>query len=185
MYVWKLVKENSEHNEIHTEYSVCIHICTGNQHTKENKIRSSNSHSFLVQKNVLWWGQESNRHLQRYACIPATWWIHLEQIKARQKNKFISKAFSHGKYCPWESKTFFSLSRQLRIKVLKLTLKHILVSQEVSHLISFLLFGTHLLISHLTLQLSSFTMPYLDFSNLLSCFQITIVLKINTTHTFF
>lgn len=60
-------------------------------------------------------------------------------MKARQKNKFISKAFSHGKYCPWESKTFFNLSRNLRIKVLKLTLNHILVSQEVSHLISFLL----------------------------------------------
>lgn len=125
------------------------------------------------------------RHLQRYACIPATWWTHLEPMKARWKNQFISKAFPQGKYCPWECEIFFNLSRPLRIKVQKLTLEHILVSQEVSHLISFLLFGTCLLISHLTLQLSSFMIPYLDFSNLLSCFQITSVLKINTTHTFF
>lgn len=52
-YIWKHVKENSEHNKIHIEYSVCIHICTSDQHTKENKIRSSNSHSLLVQKDVL------------------------------------------------------------------------------------------------------------------------------------
>lgn len=34
-------------------------------------------------------------------------------------------------------------------------------------------------------SLSSFMMPYLDFSNLLSCFQITSALKVNTTHMLF
>lgn len=44
---------------------------------------------------------------------------------------------------------------------------------KVFHLLRFLLFNTCLPVSHLTLQLSSIMLPYLDLSTLLSCFQIT------------